>query len=138
MYLFLMVLLSFALCYFSYERTTTFMYKLKDINNLNDANNKVLVMKIFTYFFLFLLFMISMVSSKYLNANSLTYVFYVYFISTIIYIKINFNFIKHMLSIKFAKEAMDKKNFEVLICAVKYIDNQLIAIYRIKNDKIVL
>lgn len=138
MYLFLMVLLSFALCYFSYDRTIIFMYKLKDINNLNEANNKVLVIKIFTYFFLFLLFMISMFLSKYLNANSLTYVFYVYFIFTILYIIINFKFIRHILSVKFAKEAMDKKTFEAFICAVKYTNNQLIATYRIKNDKIVI
>ena len=139
MYLFLMVLLSFGLCYFSYDKTINFMYKLKDMNNLNEANDKLLVIKILTYFFTFLLFMISMVSSKPLNAGGLTYIFYVYFICTILYVIMNFKFMQHILSVKFAEEALTKKTFERIICSVKYNENNsLVAIYRIKNDKVLI
>lgn len=138
MYLFLMVLLSFALCYFSYDRTITFMYKSPTIDRLDDANNSLLILKIFTYLFLFIIFLIAMTTSKYFNAGALVYAFYIYLFFTLLYIILNFKFLKHILNVKFAEEELDKKTFEGIICAVKYENKRLIAIYRIKNDRIAI
>lgn len=137
MYLFLMVILSFSLCYFSYNRTIKLMYEIKNIRNLESGNNKVLAFKILTYLFLFIIFLISMSLSTYFDEKFLVYIFYVYLFFTLIYVKVNLKFIERVVHIMFSSDDIDDERFEGFFCAIKKDKNRnLIAIYRIKNDRI--